>query len=345
ENIFDQNNDLLRYFLLYFRDYEPTQVLNTRNIYKLKFPVKFINYLWLNFSIPDLSWFIKDIDIFHSPHFSLPVISKSKKILTVNDITYLKYPEYYSKKGKKLNDYGYKILLPTNLNRADHIITISQHTKSDIIEYFKLHDDKITTIHIGCNIPDKISQEKLSQIISRFGVSDRSYIYFPAGTFEPRKNIEKTITAFKKVSSQDHNLKLLISGVGDKSFLKGGLLQENILIVRWNTIEERNALYQSAKFIIYPSLYEGFGIPALEALANGKALLTSNISSLPEIAEDYAVLINPSNEDEIANGIELLLKDENLRLNLENKAVNRAKEFSYNNMATKTYNLYKRILA
>lgn len=338
----ENNGDDFRYFYLSFRSSgAPSKVIPEKKIDRIRFPVKLMNRLWLKFSFPDLSWFLKEIDIFHSPHFSLPVIAKAKKILTVNDITYLKHPEYYAQSGKKLNDYGYKQLLPVNIKRADRIIAISHHTKSDLIEYFGIPENKISVIHIGTIIPEQLPEEKLQSIISRFGLEVSEFVYFPVGTFEPRKNIERTIKAFSRVNPKPGNIKLAVSGVGDKSWLDKNTMNNDIVFVRWNKNEERNALYQAAKFAVYPSLYEGFGIPALEALANGKALLTSNNSSLPEIAEGYAHLVDPHSEEEIAEGLESLFKDDNYRRKFEDKAIGRAKEFNFEKMVEETYRVYK----
>ncbi len=338
----ENNGHDFRHFHLSFRGTSSSNgLIPDEKVIRIRFPVKLMNRLWLDFSLPDLSWFWKDIDIFHSPHFSLPVISKAKKILTVNDIAYLKYPQYYAESGKKLNEYGYKKLLPVNIKRADKIIAISQHTKEDIVEHFKIPQEDIAVIHIGCSISQPIPPDKLNAIISRFGLNDSEFIYFPVGTLEPRKNLERTVEAFKKAKSYNSRLKLVISGVGDISWLDGRILNDDIIFVRWNSEEERDALYQSAIFAIYPSLYEGFGIPALEAMSNAKALLTSNTSSLPEIANGYAHMVNPNNADEIADGIQALVKDEKYRKSLEKKSLIRAKDFSFDEMARKTYEIYQ----
>lgn len=339
---FKEENDSLCFLRLYFREKSgQPDFINDKNLKSFHFPVKLLNSLWANVGIPDLSWFYKDIDVFHSPHFSLPVMSGTKKILTVNDITYLRHPEYFSEFGQKLNEYGYKKLLPVNIKMADRIIAISQYTKNDLVDYFKIPDEKVSVVHIGCYVPDILEHEKLDALLKKFSLSADEYIYFPAGTFEPRKNISKTISAFNKINTRFPKLKIVISGVGDRSWVKNEVSMEKTIFVRWNTEEEKNALYQGALFVVYPSLYEGFGMPVVEAMGNGKAVLTSNTTSLKEIAEGYAHMVNPEEIESIAEGIENLLVDRDYRKTLENKSKVRAVDFTWEKMAEQTYKIYK----
>jgi alpha-1,3-rhamnosyl/mannosyltransferase len=341
----ERQGDDFRYFHLYFRQkLTPPEFLDASKTIDFRFPVRMLNKLWINLSVPDLSWVYDDVQIFHSPHFSLPIISKAKKILTVNDITYLKHPEFYTEEGKKLNEYGYRTLLPVNIRRADRVIAISQHTKNDLVEHFNISAEKISVVHIGCDIPIQMEKKNLETMLEQFELKDTEFIYFPVGTFEPRKNIVRTVDAFTRCNPRPGKLKLVISGVGDRRWLSEIKSAKDLVTVQWNNDDEKNALYQGAIFVIYPSLYEGFGMPVVEAMGNRKAVLTSNTSSLKEIAEGFAHTVNPKNTDEIANGLEFLLNDSAYRHELELKSERRAMDFTWDMMAEKTYSIYRDII-
>ncbi|MBN1865304.1 MAG: glycosyltransferase family 4 protein [Victivallales bacterium] len=340
----ERNGDELSFINFYFRGKgKCPDFLPPGRVRHFRFPVKLLNHLWHCWGIPDLSRLGIKADVFHSPHFSLPVISGAKKILTVNDITYLLHPEYFTLAGRALNEYGYKYLLPRNIARADRIIAISQNTKDDIVEHFRIPEDKVSVVHIGCGITEAQDVDKSDCILSHFGLTKSKFIYFPVGTFEPRKNIPATIKAFLYAKHQTGDIKLAISGVGDKSFLKDIPDSEDIVFLRWDNEDKKQALYQGSLFVVYPSLYEGFGIPVLEAMAAGKAVLTSNSSSIPEVAGDAAMLIKPEDTEEIRQAFQKLLDDDALRVKLENRARQRAELFSEAKMAQDTYGVYKSV--
>lgn len=343
--IAEVEKDELSFFHLYSRkEMNIPNALEGKHVVNFRFPVKLLNKFWINFGLPDMSWFYGDMQIFHSPHFSLPVMSRAKKILTVNDITYLKYPEYYTESGRKLNEYGYRRLLPANIKRADRIIAISQHTKNDIMEYFNITDEKISVVYIGCDIPHSLPNEKLERLLENFGLRNSEFIYFPVGTFEPRKNIARTIEAFSRANPLPGRMKLVISGVGERHCLGDFKSSEDVIIVKWNSDDERNALYQGSVFTVYPSLYEGFGMPVVEAMGNRKAVLTSSNSSLGEIAGAYAHTVDPLKVNEIADGMKLLFENCEYRRELEGKSIIRAKFFSWDKMAKETYDIYKSLI-
>lgn len=334
----------IEFFNLYFRSKSSSipSFLDSCAIHNLRFPVKILNKLWLRFNAPDLSRLYKDFDLVHSPHFSLPVLSGAKRVLTVHDITYLRHPEYFDPRFKRLNDYGYQQLLSVNLHRADHIIAISEYTKNDIVDYFNISPSKITTVYTGVDSPNEINTETAGSYLRKCDLQHGAYIYFPAGTLEPRKNIKRAVQAFLAANIPS-NTKLVISGLGDISRLD---LEHNprVRFLRWKTTVERDVLYQNSLFVVYPSLYEGFGMPVVEAMSNGKAVLTSNTTSLEEIAGGFAKTVDPTSLDELVYAMEAMLNQE-YRSNLAAKSTQRAKDFSWDKMANKTFMLYKSILS
>ena len=339
----DQNQSELFFLNLFFRNKlrQIPNFVNKNNLFQICFPVRLINHLWTKFNFPDLARFYKDIDVFHSPHFSLPVFSYAKKVLTVHDITYLKHPEFYDPAFKKLNDYGYRQLLPFNLKRADHIIAISNHTKKDLIEYFSIEPERISVIYTGVDQCREISTEDTQLYLDELGIYAGEYVYFPVGTVEPRKNISRTIEAFNN-SGICKKFKLVISGVGSIARISE-VNCERIKFTQWNLLQERDILYQNAGFVCYPSLYEGFGMPVIEAMSYGKAVITSKTTSLGEIAEGFALTVNPESADEITDAFNLLAEPQHI-LEFEKKSLIRAKDFSWDKMAVETYKVYEELL-
>jgi len=332
------------YIYYYFREgnKEIPDFIKQEMVNRYRFPVKLLNKMWLNLNYPNLSKKFSKVKLYHSPHFSLPIIKKAKKILTVHDITYNIKPDLYNPKYKKLNDYGYKQLLPANLRRADHIIAISNFTKNNIINHFNISPEKITTIYTGTDIPIIISSNESNAFLNKFSLLKNKYIFFPAGTIEPRKNIDLAIQAFKNANFPS-DFKLIISGIGTVPQLSN-TNTERIKHIKWSTIKERDILYQNSLFVIYPSLYEGFGMPAIEAMSNAKALITSNTTSLKEIAKNHAYLINPNSFEDLQYGMQNLYSNEALRLKLESLSVKRSKNFSWEKMAMNTVKIYKKFL-
>ncbi len=331
--------------LIFFQSHlRPTQkqhsALKESKLFRFRFPVKLLNEMWLKLSMPDLSWFYKNIDIVHSPHFSLPVCSSARKVLTVDDITYLKHPEYFSRSGRRINDYFYKKLLPVNIKRADSIIAISQFTKDDIIEYFGIEKKKIHVVHLGNDAPSLINEMDLNAQLKKFGLKKSRYIYFPVGTIEPRKNISSTMEAFLK-AVEDPIITLVMSGIGKMQDIERISMHRNVKLVYWKKEIEKNALYQGALFVVYPSLYEGFGLPVVEAMGNRKAVLTSNTTALKEIAEGYAHTVNPHCLEEIEYGFTRLMEDEPYRRRLELLSEQRAHDFTWQKMAGQVYAVYR----
>ena len=273
-------------------------------------------------------------------HFSLPIISKARKILTVHDIMYLTNPEYYDPKWKKINHYGYNILLPENIRKADQIIAISHYTKSELVSYFNLPEEKITVIHHGIKVADKVPGDSLKERLKRFNLGPGNYIYFPAGTFEFRKNIERTIEAFSNLSDKN-GLTLVISGVGDPSPFLSASPCNDIRFVEWNSEAQKTAFFQGALFVVFPSLCEGFGVPVIEAMANGKAILTSNCAALGEVSGDAGMLVDPRRLDALHDGFEKLIEDETYRNELEKKGEQRIKKFSLDKMGREHFKVYE----
>lgn len=315
----------------------------------LSWPNKLFNYILQKiFSFPKLDKFLDYPDIFWSPHFNFSSFSrnhKTKKIITVHDLSFLRYPEFFSCR----KNFWHKTLnIKKNLLEADGIVAVSENTKADIVELLKVDPGKIKVIHSGIEEPGKIKFDKLDNIFWRqdkLKSCQGKKIILYVGTIEPRKNLVNLIKAYDlwrdNLSAQDKYLPLILVGAfGWKtkkilSAWKESKYKKDIIFLGYVSDEERELLYQSASLFIYPSYYEGFGFPPLEAMARGVPVITSNVSSLPEVVEDAALMINPHDISEISGAITAILNEDDFRLKLIEKGKKRAMIFSWEETAKK----------
>ncbi|NCT54684.1 glycosyltransferase family 4 protein [Candidatus Falkowbacteria bacterium] len=306
---------------------------------------KIFNYfLQKTLSWPKLDLLLESPDIFWSPHFNFSSFSKNSKtkiVITVHDLSFIRYPEFFSWRKRFWHSaLGIKKIL----NQADGIIAVSENTKSDLVELLGINEKKIRVIYSGLN--QKISSETIMPINNFFPKLnlESGYLLY-LGNIEPRKNLINLIKAYEfwrlKLSRGDNALPLVLAGAkGWKikeifSTWRQSKFKNDIYFLGYVNDEIQEALYQNAKLFIYPSFYEGFGFPPLEAMAKGLPVITSNVSSLPEIVADAALIIDPNKPLEIAKAIELVLKDEDYRYNLITKGLKRAELFSWDKTAKK----------
>ncbi len=286
--------------------------------------------------------YLDNPNIIHgTDHFVYPY-KKALKIMTIHDLSFIKYPEY----APKIVKNNYKNRIENCLKWTDLIITFSESTKQDINQIFNFPETKIFIT------PQASRYENLKINLSTTTNYNLNHPYLLfVSTFEPRKNIINIIKAFnhlKQTKKIDHNLIL----IGQKGWqyqpifeaINNSQFRDNIYHLGYLSDQEVALFYQNAEVFIYPSYYEGFGLPVLEAMSLGAPVITSNISSLPEVAGDAAILINPHNYQELADAILQVIKNSELRNNLIEKGKNRAKLFSWENTAKHTINTYKYLL-
>ncbi|MGC9314792.1 MAG: glycosyltransferase family 4 protein, partial [bacterium] len=283
------------------------------------------------------------IDILHGPNFYLPVRGKTPMAVTIHDLSAQFFPGQHSLKHR----LSQKFLRPS-MKKADRIIAVSEFTSREIARYCPKAEDKIRVVHNGVGENFVPTDEKTkSEIKSRHGLPERFALF--VGTLEPRKNVGRLVEAFGKATNIE-DLKLVIAG--GKGWLYGEIfesvkklgLEDRVIFPGYIPSEDLPALYSSAEFFCYPSLYEGFGLPVLESMACGTPVLTSRDSSMSEVAGEAALLADPMDIDSIAEGILKLASDETLRKNLAEKGLSRAKKFSWKSCATKTLDIYREIM-
>jgi len=303
-------------------------------------PRRLLNGIWDIFEYPPIELFCGSVDLFHGLHFVLPPVRKARRVLTVHDLTYLKYPELFA--DRMLNEKGYRHELPKGLSRADAVIAISQKTSDDLVELLNFPAERIRVIHLGVgeHFFKPTEGQSAAEILAGYDIK-RPYLIFLVGTPEPRKNIARTIKAVQKASPK---MDLVIIGPRTAVEKMQGTNPRNIKILSYVAEEHLPVLISRAHISLYPSLYEGFGLPVLESMACGAPVITSDRGSLPEIAGDAALLVDPEDEDDIAEKIRTLLEDETLRERLKELGKIRASEFSWEKAAIQTLTLYREFI-
>jgi len=286
----------------------------------------------------------EECDIVHFTHFNVPLFYKRPFITTIHDTTISFYP------GKKMNSFfrkfAYKKVLKNAISKAQRIISVSQNTKKDILKLFpKTDPEKIIVIHngVGDEFAPTSEAEKIA-IKKEFEIKNDFLLY--SGNWREHKNLVGLLYAFSIILESEKNIDLVITGRPDPFYpeiLK--TIEELNLSERVNTVglvdfDDLRQLFAAAKIFVFPSFYEGFGLPALEAMKSGTPVASSNSSSLPEICGDTAVYFDPKDYGKMAKVILKLWWDSDKQKTLIDKGVERAKEFSWDKCADETCILY-----
>ncbi|OGJ49572.1 hypothetical protein A2335_04210 [Candidatus Peregrinibacteria bacterium RIFOXYB2_FULL_32_7] len=317
---------------------------------KLKYkylPKEWIDYLWKESIIPKND-IIGDCDILHSTSFCVPENIKSKLAVTIYDVSFVTHPQFHQEANIQHCYNGTK----KAVEKADVIIAISEHTKNDLIKYFNCPPEKIKVTYLGYD--QKIfrvikEKNKIQNILKKYNIK-KSFI-FNLGTIEPRKNIKGLIKAYSLLDNKTQNQHDLVIAGGKGwlnseiySLIKETNLEEKIKFLGYVDENDLPYLYNVAKCFVYPSFYEGFGLPPLEALACACPVISSNISSLPEVVGNAGLLIDPNDNQQISEAIKNVLINTSLRENLKKKALLQAKKFSWELCAQETLSIYNQLL-
>ncbi|RMH20417.1 MAG: glycosyltransferase family 1 protein [Acidobacteria bacterium] len=297
-----------------------------------------------------LSWrlYRLRVDLYHSTHYVLPAVLPCPVVVTIHDIIHLLYPEFLP---NRLAFYYAERMIRRAVNRSDRIIAVSENTRKDLMRYFRLSGEKIEVVYNGIDeafltpLPGDVVERWLRDL----GVP-RPYLLF-VGNPKPHKNLDNVVKAYAK-ALELHDFPHPLVCVGDRGGveLKVRLraqqlgIEDRILLLGHVAQEALPALYQGASVFLYPTLYEGFGLPVVEAMASGAPVITSNTSALKEIAAGYAHLVNPLDVDGIARAIVQCVSDEDHRASLRSLGLRRAREFRWQRAAEQTLAIYRRVL-
>jgi len=303
---------------------------------------KILNYFWKKFFLPSANLFLGKIDRFFFPNFVDFPVSAEKKFLMIADLSFIKYPQFAEKKNQLFLSKN----VGSAIKRADKIITLSESAKKEIIEYYKIPSDKVEVVYLGCpkNIYKIDDEYKINEVKNKYGIGD-DYILF-VGTLEPRKNIEGLIQAYSLLNDafKEKYQLAICGGKGwyyDKIFKLVNTLKLNGHIVFTGYVPEQDlsSIYSGAALFAFPSFYEGFGLPILEAFTCGIPVLVSNNSSLPEVAGEAVIYCDAEKVETIKDGIEKILTDNKLRNELVEKGFIQLQKFSWDKTAEKVVKL------
>lgn len=282
------------------------------------------------------------LDLLHSPDFIPPRFGAKKYIITIHDLAFLLYENIQT--ADSLRYYAGQI--QRAVTQADHIIAVSQTTKNDLVRLLGVLPEKISVTWEGLHSDFNVIDKKQNSYDS-YG----DYLLF-VGTIEPRKNIPNLLEGYAILKGRVKKLpRLLLAGqkgwLADSSFeaVRHWNLENDVVWLDKVTFQELPALYRDAKLLVYPSLYEGFGFPPLEAMACGTPVMTSDRGALKEISGEAALYIDPDNSVSIADGIQQLLEDTSLYEALRAKGLRHVQQFTWESTARQTFAIYEKVLA
>lgn len=303
------------------------------------------NFLPLSYS----KFFGKDADITHFFNYIVPPDVSGKKIVTVHDMVYKAFPETVRGRTRYMLETGLK----RSMKRADLIVTDSEFSRSEIVRYFPQWEKKLRIVPCGTNRskfrpinnPDRTEETR-----RELGIGERSYFLY-LGTLEPRKNLRRLAVAYNdfRRGKSEYPALLLAGGKGwlnDEliTTIKELSLEDDVKFLSYVPEKHICPLMCGALAFVFPSIYEGFGMPPLEAMACGVPVMTSNAASLPEVVGDSALVCDPYHTDEMTDCLERLYHDSRLRRELSEAGLKRAALFSWENAAAALYDVYKEAL-
>jgi glycosyltransferase involved in cell wall biosynthesis len=289
------------------------------------------------------------VDLFHAPHYVLPPLTPCRSVVTIHDCIHLRFPQYLPNRLS----YAYALSsLWVATHRSSRIMTVSETSKRDILRYFRVPESKIDVIYNA--IDERFGQipapDEIERVRERYQLNDPFVLY--AGNIKPHKNIERLIEAFHSLKRHGFDeVKLLIIGdeISKYSTLRRAVhrykLHKHVRFFGFVPDQTLAILYRLAAVFVFPSLYEGFGLPPLEAMASGTPVITSNVSSLPEVVGDAALLIDPYEPEAIADALRRVLTDDALRADLRAKGLARANHFSWDRSIRRVREIYDEVLA
>ncbi len=325
-----------KYFLFFNKDYPNAEEFKKRNseiIYLAKKKLPYVDsHLLVARAINK-----HKLDLCHFPANAMPLAHRGKSVVTVHDLAIYEHPEWFPEK----QGFSTKVVVPKSLNKADEIIAVSKSTQKSIKKLFSL-DSQV--IYEGFDKDKEVSEQTIKRIKNKFGIKDKFVFY--VGTIEPRKNIARAIKAFDNLNPKGYQLVI----AGGKGWNYEDVFQAiknsksgRIKYLNYISHQEKIALLQSAQCFVFPSLWEGFGLPVLEAMSLGTPVITSNISALPEVVGEAALLVDPKKISSFEGALKKLINSDKLQAELSKKGKIQSKKFSWKKCAKETLKVYNKI--
>ncbi len=315
---------------------------------RLPLTERMLIWLWYRLRIPLWAELLTGpVDVFHSPDFTLPPLRRAQGVLTVHDLSFVRVPECADPAQRRYLTAA----VPRSARRADIVLADSQNTRHDLLDLFDLPEHKVAVVYPGVDSRFRPVQDKETRLRVRDRYGLTGPFILALGTLEPRKNLDRLIRAYAHlwIDGPDEATVPPLAFSGDVGWLMDGVFRlvddleigQHTRFLGYVPDKDLPALLSMATCLVYPSLYEGFGLPVLEALACGTPVVTSNVSSLPEVAGDVAVYCDPHDVADIARAIHRVLDDETLRRLLSNRGPEQARHFSWDEAARRVLSVYR----
>ncbi len=285
------------------------------------------------------------LDLYHGINFKMQTRGRYGGVVTIYDLWLERYPQYSK---KFLGQWPSFYRTRRTARRARKVITISQHAASEIVTLYGLPPDRVAVVHAGVSQDFRPNQdpEAFADLRQRLEIPEQRFILFVGGA-NPRKNHRALLRAYTRRLPRLERYGLVMVGdpsdrFGDIRITARGLgIDHRVSCVRYVPVDDLKLLYSHAELFVFPSIYEGFGMPVLEAMACGAPVITSSTTSLPEVAGDAAILVNPEDENDLADAMTMVLEDPSLREALKQKGFQRAKLFTWEDAAARTMAVYR----
>ncbi len=313
----------------------------------VRFPVHALLSGFLKLPLANSMAIGRDVDLFHATDHHIPRIAGVPTVATVMDVIPMLHPEWIKNDLRSLKSW----LFNTSIRQCDHVITISEHSKRDMIEHLGLAEERISVTPLGVDPVyfERIDEQQCEAVLSQHGLRPGFFLF--VGTLQPRKNLPRILQAFQQLPADVRKEHPLII-VGRDGWNNEDLMPQLQALEargegRWLSYlpqAQVMALLQSAGALMFPSLYEGFGLPVIEAFAAQCPVITSNSSSLPEVTGNAAWAVDPYDVDSISAAMRDLLADETLRAQRVELGLARARQYTWNSCAQQTLDIYRNVL-
>lgn len=313
---------------------------------------------WYSFAeqivFPFIIW-RQSLDLIHFTHFNVPVFTPTRFIVTVHDLILTKFPTVRASTLSPIfywfKNLGYKFVIWLAVKRAKKVIAVSNNTKEDIIKQFKVKEDKVSMIYEGVsdklsNVEYRMSNKNKKEVLSKYNITEPFLLY--VGNVYPHKNLESLVRIFPKLKQEYPDLNLVLVGKEDYFYSRlkeySKKISSPVIFAGFVPDEDLRILFKSAALYVFPSFYEGFGLPPLEAMSQGCAVVSSGESCMKEVLGEAAVYFDPRNEEDMIKQIKVVLEDDNLKKNLVEKGYEQVGKYSWEDAARETLRIYKEVI-